>query len=89
MAKKQEQKSILDTLRKNWYLALFIGATILAWGNLQNDTTANKIAIESLKVEIEKLEQQREEDRDQVSAIEGDIKEIKANILFIRENINK
>lgn len=73
---------LLTTLRENWFLIVFIAGMAVTWGNFASDLSAQNIRIATLETRV------AEQNKD-VSTIQGDLKEIKANINFIKDQVTR
>ena len=79
-------ETLLDGLRKNWMLILFVGSLIIQWSN-----TSNRLnSLETNQLEVKTVLTKNTEDIAKVTNdFNVDIVEIKANYLFIKEKLEK
>lgn len=56
MAHQEEKPGILQMIRNNWFLVLFIGSVVIAWTTLNLQTQANTNRIEAVSARVERNE---------------------------------
>lgn len=72
--------NLLKFLKEYWFVIVFIGSIIVTWTQFSTRITA-------LEVQTSKLDAKIEATNSQVSAIQADIAELKANVQFIKDYI--
>jgi len=72
--------NLLKFLKEYWFVIVFIGSIIVTWTQFSTRITA-------LEVQTAKLDAKIEATNSQVSAIQADIAELKANVQFIKDYI--
>lgn len=79
-------ETLLDGLRKNWMLILFVGGAIMQW-----TTTSTRLnSIETAQAEVKETIVKNTNDINKITTdFGGAIIEIKANYLFIKEKLEK
>lgn len=75
-------QNVLEILRKNWTILLFIGGIIMGWSNIGS-------RLDYLEKRVEKLEALAESQQKSNNEITNAVVEIKANYLFIKEKLEK
>lgn len=73
---------LLKFLKEYWFVIVFIVSIIMTWTQFSTRITA-------LEVQYSKLESKVESTNTQVSMIQSDIAEVKANIQFIKDYLVK
>lgn len=77
-----QQNNFLDSLRKNWFLIVFLGGIIMGWTTLKNRVDNVQAAQSDQKADIKDLTAQ-------TSALNNAIVEIKANYIFIKASLDQ
>lgn len=72
--------NLLKFLKEYWFVIVFIGSVIVTWTQFSTRITA-------LEVQTSRLDAKIEATNSQVSAIQADIAELKANVQFIKDYI--
>lgn len=81
-----KEETMLDGLRKNWMLILFVGSIVIGWSN----TSSRLNALETKQEETKQITSKNTEDINKITTdFGGAIIEIKANYLFIKEKLEK
>lgn len=79
-------ETLLDGLRKNWMLILFVGGIIIQWTN----TSSRLTTIEMAQADTKEVIVKNTNDINKITTdLGGAIIEIKANYLFIKEKLEK
>lgn len=81
--------NLLEQLRKNWVIIVFITGCIVGWTNIQGRLSQNELDIVRIRTDLIAIQLKVDNSQEQVSSIQGDIKEIKASLSFIRDRLTK
>lgn len=79
--------SVLDQLRKNWVIITFVAWVIMTWANFRGDLAGLNKDVDSLNAQVTALNIELRNSQMQVANINGDIKEIKTSIDFIKDRV--
>lgn len=79
---KDNSYSVIDGLRKNWAIILFVGSIIVGWSNIVS-------RLENLETETGDLKSQYKEQVATNKQLSDAVIEIKANFEFIKEKLSK
>lgn len=86
---EQKPTNYFEQLRKNWVIIVFLAGLIVGWTNIQNQIRVNLASIEQTKLDVVALSVKVEAAQTAVSNINGDIKEIKASLSFIKDRLTR
>ena len=73
-------ENFLKFLKEYWFVIVFIGSIVMTWTQFSTRISALEVAYNKLEVKVETTNMQ-------VSQIQADIAEVKANIQFIKDYI--
>ena len=78
----EDRQTFLQLISQYWFLILFVGGMLVTWG-----TFSNKIAV--LEQRVATIETSQQKINDTISEMQGDIREIKTSVLFIKDAVQK
>lgn len=79
-----------EQIRKNWVIILtFIVGLIIGWTNIQNDIKNNAKDIAQQRVDIVSISLKTDATQSDIAGVKGDIKEINASLVFIKDAVTK
>ena len=82
MKKTEVQSTFLELVSKYWFLIVFIGGMIVTWGRFETRINVIESKLSSLEIKQTKTD-------DIMVQLQGDIREIKTSLLFIKERLSE
>lgn len=77
-----QPQAVLESLRKNWVIIIFIGGLIIGWSNFSN-------RVQNVEALQAKQDAAIKATSDQTVALQNAVIEIKANYLFIKDTLTE
>ena len=82
MKKTEVQSTFFELVSKYWFLIVFIGGMIVTWERFETRINVIESKLSSLEIKQTKTD-------DIMVQLQGDIREIKTSLLFIKERLSE
>lgn len=87
MREEKEELTIVDNIKSNWFLIIFIAGMIGTWTKFGLDIQQHSIEISKINSELQDINIKIDNQKEVTSDLKGDLKAIKESLEYIKTRI--